>query len=92
MTSYEPLAYFQVIKFWILYNLENIWIFWWGFQRSVSLITGFSISRSLKKVFLKIHKTFNIYSYVFFHSKREKNTQIWHFRNISFNVYIINKT
>ena len=29
------------------------------FLHSVSLITGFSINRSLKKVFLKVHKIFN---------------------------------
>ena len=32
-----------------------------GFRQSVSLITGFSINWSLKRVFLKVHKTFKHY-------------------------------
>ena len=55
MTSYEPIAYFHIIKFWNLHNLVTILIFWWGFRHSVSLIPGFSIN--LKKFFF-IHKTF----------------------------------
>ena len=53
MTSYEPLAYFHLIKFWNLHNLVTIWIFWWGFQHSISLIPGFSINKSLKKSFFE---------------------------------------
>ena len=56
MTSYEPLACFHLIKFWNLLNFVTILNFWWGFRHYVSLITGFN--RSLKKVFLKVHKTF----------------------------------
>ena len=60
MTSYEPLAYFHLIKFGNLHTFVTILIFLLGFRHSVSLITGFSINRSLKKSFLKVHKTFKV--------------------------------
>ena len=58
MTSYEPLAYFHLIKFLNLHNLVTILHFVMGL--SVFLITGFSINRSLKEINLKVHKTFKL--------------------------------
>ena len=58
MTLYALFAYFHLIKFWNLHNLVTILIFLWDFRYSVSLITGFLINRNLKKVLLKVHKTF----------------------------------
>ena len=58
MTSYEPLAYFHRIKFWNLHKLVTILNF------SIRLMAFYfshyrlSINNCLKKVFLKVHKTF----------------------------------
>ena len=47
-----------LIKFWNFHNFVTILNFLLGFGHSISLITGFSINRSLKKFFMKVHKTF----------------------------------
>ena len=79
MTSYEPLAYFHLIKFWNLHSSVTIFNFLWDFHHSVSLITGVSINRSLKKSFLKVHMTFKdspVQNWLV--RRQEEPTTVWH--------------
>ena len=59
MKSYEPLAYFHLIKFCNLHNLVTIWNFLMGLSAFCFSHYWLFNQQEFKKEFLKIHKTFN---------------------------------
>ena len=66
---------------WLFNALERS--FWEVFKRFFS--TNFAIHVAIYYVYHEI------YFYVFFTSQNRKNIKIWHFRNVTFMVYIIIK-